>query len=271
MIRVIARRELVLLGLLLTLCSVTPGRAATNTDILTGIVRDARGESLAGARVTATELGSGISRTTHTDAQGRYTLVFPGGGGRYRLVVGFHGLATAHLIVARETDEEVLVQDVRMSVQALALDGILVSGRAPVRAVNKNEMEPGAREYLLKEGLLARIPEGGSDPVSAALAASGVPEHPPEDAGEHGLSVPGPGSAPSQVTLDGAASQPLGGGPSPFRMGRIPPDAVREVRVTTHSYTASRGGLAGGDVAVTTRGGGNTFRSSFRYNLVDPL
>ena len=69
---------------LLALLGVAPASAqvGTTTDVLTGLVRDSTGKPIVGAVVEATSLETQVVRTTKTDPRGRYTLLFPDGGGQ---------------------------------------------------------------------------------------------------------------------------------------------------------------------------------------------
>ena len=57
------------------------GRAAAQeADVLTGRVVDAAGQPVVGARVEAISIETEISRSTITNAEGRYLILFPDGG-----------------------------------------------------------------------------------------------------------------------------------------------------------------------------------------------
>ncbi|HEY3114071.1 MAG TPA: carboxypeptidase-like regulatory domain-containing protein [Gemmatimonadaceae bacterium] len=62
------------------------GQVGSTTDILMGKIAGLDSQAVAGARVEATSLETGITRTKTTGPDGRYTIVFPDGGG-YRLTV----------------------------------------------------------------------------------------------------------------------------------------------------------------------------------------
>src|SRR5207253_9030697 len=62
-------------------------QVGTTTDIITGTVTGPDSQPLAGALVQATSLETQVSRQRTTDARGRFTIVFPEGGGQYQLTV----------------------------------------------------------------------------------------------------------------------------------------------------------------------------------------
>src|SRR6476660_2372634 len=92
-----------------------PARAfsqvGTTTDILMGRVAGLDSQAVAGARVEATSIESGITRTKTTGADGRYTIVFPDGGGTYRITVRAIGMAPVTRDIQRQGDEDRLITD----------------------------------------------------------------------------------------------------------------------------------------------------------------
>src|SRR2546426_5672346 len=88
--------------------AVAPRPAAsqvgTTTDILTGTVTGPDSQPLAAAIVQVTSVETRVSRQRTTDAHGRFTIVFPDGGGRYELTARFIGMAPVQITVARQAD-----------------------------------------------------------------------------------------------------------------------------------------------------------------------
>ena len=62
--------------------SVVTAQVGGTTDIITGRVTDSEGRPLSGARVEVTSVETEVTRTRTTDQNGRYTILFPDGGGR---------------------------------------------------------------------------------------------------------------------------------------------------------------------------------------------
>ena len=93
-----AVRLLAGLGLALGSLIVFPIPAAAQigatTDIITGVVRRVEGNlPLEAAEVAVKSLESNITRRARTNAQGKYTILFPDGGGQYEVTVRALGLA----------------------------------------------------------------------------------------------------------------------------------------------------------------------------------
>src|SRR3989440_10414203 len=141
-IRMRARPLPLLLALALSLAaSRAAAQVGTTTDIITGTVVGPDSQPLAGALVQALSVETQISRHATTDPRGRFTIVFPDGGGQYDLTVRFIGMAPATVSVARQGDEDRLVAEVQMGAAAGPLQA--VTGRARRRARLVERVGPG--------------------------------------------------------------------------------------------------------------------------------
>jgi hypothetical protein len=74
------------------------------TDIITGTVKAENGQPIKDATVEVTSLESSVTRRARTNAQGKYTILFPDGGGEYRVVIRSIGLAPATSELRRIAD-----------------------------------------------------------------------------------------------------------------------------------------------------------------------
>jgi len=235
------------------------GRAAAQeADVLTGRVVDAAGNPIAGARVEAISVETEITRSTITNADGRYLILFPDGGGRYVLRVTFIGMADVVRAVVREGQEELLVTNVTMQPEAIALEGLTVRAQLPPPSSGR----AGEESTFLPQELLNRLPLPDLDPTTVALLAAGViPTELDSLTGRMGFSVAGMSDLLNQITLDGTVVQ---GGD----LG-VPAEGVRLTQVTTSTFDVSRGGFAGGQVAMTTARGANRPSGALSYRLAD--
>src|SRR5688500_19382487 len=116
MFRVFARKRsfrsnLAVFFLLLCITGRLSAQVGTTTDLLTGIVRDSAGQPVPDAVVEATSIETQITRTTKTDPRGRYTLLFPDGGGQDRLVVRAIGKTPGMGTGARQAGGDRLVNN----------------------------------------------------------------------------------------------------------------------------------------------------------------
>lgn len=230
------------------------GQVGATTDILTGTVRGPDGEPLAGAVVEATSVETGVSRQRTSDAQGRYTIVFPDGGGEYELTARFIGMAAVHVSVARQADEDRIVADIRMGLLAVPLEPVTVRARS-----QSDRPGPGATAAQLSREHLTRLPIDASDLNAVAPLAPGVLGIAATDSTATAFSVAGQRPTANTVKLDGVS----------FGSGSVPQDAIRSIRIVTSSYDVARGQFAGGYVTSTTRAGTNVPRGSFTYAVRD--
>jgi hypothetical protein len=149
--------------LMLALCSPTRifAQVGSTTDILMGKVSGLDSQAVAGARVEATSAETGITRTKTTAADGRYTIVFPDGGGSYRITVRAIGMAPVTRDIQRQGDEDRLIVDFDMSRSATTLATVQV--RASRRGDQNQRPEPGDTERNLNPNLINRLPIDAGD------------------------------------------------------------------------------------------------------------
>ena len=256
------RRLCIALTFLLFAASFPRGvraQVGSSTDILTGRVLSPDGQPIVGARVEATSVETGITRSRTTNDEGRYTILFPDGGGSYQMTVRFIGYGPATFTLARQADEDRLVADVRLSPVAAQLGPVVVRGNAPTGRAD--QPGPGSVERTLTGDQLQRLPIDPTDLAALAALTPGVVALTGTDSTTASFSVAGQRPDQNQVTLDGLSF--LGG-------TNVPTEAVRQTRVITNTYDVSRGQFTGGQVATTTRGGTNQLSGSFAYALRDP-
>ncbi len=251
------RYPLLLVALLVGTAPPAAAQVGANTDIITGTVTGPEGQPIADATVEAIAAETQISRQRTTDAHGRFTIVFPDGGGQYQILVRYIGMAPARLNLTRQADEDRLVVKVRLSPVATTLEEITVRARAPRQ--RDEGAGPGSTERNLSQELVDRLPIDASDPNVLATLAPGVVAIGSTDSTNAAFSVAGLRPDANNVTLDGAS----------FGTGSVPQDAVRNTRVVTSTYDVARGEFSGGLVASTTRSGTNVAQGSYTYTVRD--
>src|SRR5689334_4071475 len=239
--------------------SAAHAQVGSTTDIITGTITGPDGKPIAGARVEVTSVETETKRSKTTNDKGKYTILFPDGGGQYTVNVRFLGMQAVTFTLARQADEDRLVGDVRMSPTATQLGPVVV--RAQQNAPRGGDRpEPGGTERVLTGEQLARLPIDPSDPNAIASLIPGVVSVGGTDSTAAGFSVAGQRTDQNQVTLDGLT----------FGAGSVPQEAVRSTRVITNTYDVARGQFTGGQISTTTRGGTNRVAGSFGYALRDP-
>src|SRR6476469_3774378 len=149
------------------------GQVGSTTDILMGRISGADSQAVVGARIEATSMETGITRAKTTDADGRYTIVFPDGGGNYRLTVRAIGMEPLTRTVSRQGDEDRLVTDITMGRNAIQLATVNVRANRQ-RNNNDQRPEPGSTERNLSPNLINRLPVDAGDLTALAALAPGV-------------------------------------------------------------------------------------------------
>jgi Carboxypeptidase regulatory-like domain len=78
-------------------------QAEPRADILTGRITDLTGRPVADAQVGATSLGSGLTRSHTTEADGRYKIFFPETPPQYLVLVKRMGFSPVQRTITRRT------------------------------------------------------------------------------------------------------------------------------------------------------------------------
>ena len=236
-------------------------QVGSTTDIITGKVVDTTGRPLAGATVTATSIETRVSRNRTTGADGKYTILFPDGGGQYRITVRAIGVAPQTVTLSRQGDEDRLEKTFRMTVNAApqSLTAVNVQGRR-----NPNQgferPAPGGSERTFSADQQSRLPVDANDVNTLAALAPGVVGVGSSDSTTATFAVAGQRTTQNNLTLDGIS----------FGSGSVPQEAVRGTRVITSTYDVARGQFTGGQIATTTRSGTNVLQGSATLNGRDP-
>ncbi|HSA57217.1 MAG TPA: carboxypeptidase-like regulatory domain-containing protein [Gemmatimonadaceae bacterium] len=238
--------------------SVARAQIGATTDIITGTVRAQNGNPLEGAQVEVTSLETDVTRRARTNRQGRYTILFPDGGGEYRVTFRAVGLAPATMELRRVADEDRLVADATLSLTTAQLSTVAVQARQTPRS-GADLPTPGSVERAITPEQAARLPIDAADLLNLALMAPQVVSISATDSSAAGFSVGGLRPEANAVTLDGLS----------FGTTEVPQEAMRSTRVITSTYDVSRGQFSGGMIASTTRSGTNDVRGNFGYSLRD--
>jgi hypothetical protein len=240
--------------------AVVPAQAqiGATTDIITGTVRAENGQPIRDATVEVTSLETSVTRRARTNAQGRYTILFPDGGGEYRVVIRSIGLAPATSELRRIADEDRLVADATLTLNATTLSTVAVQARQAPRG-GADFPTPGSIERAFTPDQVARLPVDASDLLNLVLLSPQVVSISGSDTSAAGFSVGGLRPEANAVTLDGIS----------FGSTEIPSEAMRSTRVITSTYDVTRGQFSGGQIASTTRSGTNAPQGNFSYALRD--
>jgi hypothetical protein len=234
--------------------------AAQQADVITGLVTGPDGRPLSHAQVEALSLETEVMRTVVTGSNGRYTVIFPDGGGRYLLRVTHLGMADVLYTVLREGTEDLLIANFAMTLSAIELDAIRVRAQLPLPGL----LVSGEQRVTAPLDYLARLALPDLEPETLAQLAAGVVTMDSDTlSGRARFSVGGMSPDLNQLRLDGSVIGPETGGFS------APSEGVRTTQVTTSSFDPSRGGFAGGQVQLLTQRGSNRAGGTLSYALSD--
>jgi Carboxypeptidase regulatory-like domain len=252
---------LVLCIALLVACT-SPVWAQTNTTgALTGTVTDPSGGVVSGATVTATNIGTGQSRTTTTDSSGSYkfALLQPGS---YSVSFSASGFKTSEVpsVVVNVTETPVL--DQRLVVGGQATQVTVESTAETIQTQNVTNGEVVGSQEVVDLPLVSRnytqIINLSPGVVSNVTTASSI--------GNGTVDVAANGARENQnnYSMDGGSIVNYVSGTA-GQTGSYPgiaipnPDAIQEFKVQTSQYDASSGRNPGANVTVVTKGGTNQF------------
>lgn len=251
-------RFVTLAAAVLLCAGAADAQVGSTTDIIMGKVLAPDSTPVVGARIEVTSNETGITRRKETNERGEFSILFPDGGGAYRLRASFLGYAPYEVAVQRQADEDRLIVNVRLSRNPQVLQAVTVRARNDANA--QDRPTAGSVERNLTAAQLDRLPVDKGDLATVATLVPGVIGTGATDSTAAVFSVAGQPTNQNQITLDGLS----------FGSGSVPAEAVRATRVITNTYDVSRGQFTGGQVASTTRGGTNNVQGVVSYALRDP-
>ena len=236
---------------------------------IVGRVLDPNGAAIASARVTATQEGTGFSRTAITDPDGLYVIpsLQPA---TYNLSVEASGFSTS------KESGIVLLADQSLTVNL----SLKLGSTTEVVTVMGNALQVDTSTSTLKQVIeqerISELPLNGRNAAQLTLLVAGAVNS-PNGGADQGATKTFPGAV--TYSANGARqdtiSYQLDGGnyvdeytnvnqPFPF------PDALLEFSVQTSNYSAEYGENAGGVVNVITKSGTNSFHGDAFEFLRNP-
>jgi outer membrane receptor protein involved in Fe transport len=257
-----------LLGSLLLLLFIPICRGQVVTATLTGNVKDSSGASIPNAKVTVTQVATGVARSTTTTAEGLYNLPYLNPG-VYKVEVeapGFKKFSQENVNLDVSTVARIDATLTPGNIQ----ETVTVTGGAPVlqtenAEVAKNYGAQDIRELPIANRnfqALAGLSAGVSLPVQSFTATE-------DPQGTTFFNANGQGNSANNTIVDGVDNTNPTLGLSIYLPN---PEVVEEVHVTTSNYSAEFGRVAGAVVNVVTRGGTNEFHGSlWEFNRVAAL
>ena len=233
---------------------------------IVGTVSDPSGAVVASAKATATEAGTGFSRTAMTDSQGYYVIpsLRPA---QYNLSVEATGFRLANQKGITLLADQTLTVNVMLQLGAQT-EIVTVEGGA-----TQADTSTSTLKQVIELSRIEDLPSNGRNAAALTLGVPGAVEAPSGGA-DQGTTKTYPtavtisinGSRQNQISymLDGGnnvdeytnVNQPF-----PF------PDALQEFSVQTSNFSAQYGQNAGGVVNIITKSGTNSFHGNlFEFN-----
>ena len=245
-------------GVLVLTCLLCPVIVqAQVTGTISGYVQDQAGGVVPGATVTVESAGQQLSRSVRTNAMGFFDLLaLPRG--HYLIRVELSGFETQ----IRKDVEVTAGANVRLDF-ALRVGGL--AEQVDVAAHNTMlETRSAAQSNLIDGQRVQDLPMNGRNVVALAGTYAGVTAiRASQDTsdGRQGpiMSVNGGNTNHNLFTLNGAIfthfNQTTGFNPPP-------PDAIQEIRIQTHNFSAEYGHTAGSQVSIVSKSGTNAFHGT---------
>ncbi|WP_164849871.1 TonB-dependent receptor [Mucilaginibacter limnophilus] len=234
--------------------------AQVTTSSLTGVIKDAKGETLIGATVKATHTPSGTNYATATNADGKFTLPNMRVGGPYLITVTYVGYNAKN------------ISDIYLKLgEPYSLNLTLESGNVlqdVVITANRNSLmnsdRTGAGTNVSRSTIQAipTINRGLRDFTKLSPLAN---------VNGSGTSFAGTNNRYNQFSIDGITNNDVFGLAASGTNGgqtNIEPislDAIEEFQINIAPYDLRQGGFTGGGINAVTRSGTNEYQGSVYY------
>jgi hypothetical protein len=245
---------LLVAAILLVAFAVVPATAQKDSGSIVGVVKDASGAVVPGARVTVTDVDRGTEVVTRTDAQGEYTAS-PLKVGQYRVTIEKAGF------------KKTLAGPVTVDVQGRpAVDVTLqvgsISESMTITTVNPQlETETSDLGQVVDSQRINALPLNGRNYAQLALLGAGVAPAEPGSRVEttYGFSAGGARALQNNFLLDGVDNNANLGDVLNGAAYVVQPavDAIAEFKVETNSYSAEFGRGNGAILDAVIKSGTN--------------
>lgn len=247
-----------------------------DTVTISGRVMDQNAAVLSGAEVQAKLVKTGLTRTTTSDAEGRYRLIQlePG---TYVIRVSFPGFASQELTNVATASAQNVQFDMTLIPSDVVVEPVVIATAdtpvvdtkrtivgATLTARDRESLPVNTRSVL---DLIFTLPGVTEEPLSTRdLAEDRNANHAntPEEAGT--FSLAGAPAYSNNLTIDGLDNNDDRAARERFQPSL---EAVAEVQVITNQFSAEYGRASGGRVNLRTRSGSKQFHGRGFYYFRD--
>jgi hypothetical protein len=225
---------------------------------LLGKITDTSGAVVVGARITATEIRTGVSTRTSANAEGLYSIPYLAPG-IYRVEVGMQGFKKFISDDAELRIGAVLRVDAVLELGAVT-DSVEVTAQSPLLQTDTAEVSRSFSQKSVAElPLLNRSFEGLVGLLPGVTPPSENFLNLEDPMGTTSYRANGQGSSGNNKLVDGVNNLVPGNGDTIY----VPPaEVIQEVYITTSSYDAAFGRAGGAVISAVTRGGTNDLHGS---------
>ena len=247
-----------LLSFVLLLFAADLAHAQGTTSRLVGTVTDTSGAVVPGASVMLLNQGTGVDFMTMTTDAGSYVFEAVQVG-LYTVTVELQGfkkvVSTGHRVVIAEPT----TVNVTLEAGAIAESVEVTARRETVQVSTSGNIGSNYEQRLIES--LPIVGNRGRNVIDLVLSQPGVV--PGGNIG--GVHVHGARDRAWNYTLDGIDVNETHAGGANFSPIRTNPDSLAEFQVITGNMTAENGRNSGGQVAMVTRSGTNSFDGTLFY------
>ncbi|MBI2731736.1 MAG: TonB-dependent receptor, partial [Sphingobacteriales bacterium] len=237
-------------------------KSQVTTGTITGLIKDSKGNELAGATIEAVHEPSGSTYRTISSKTGRFSLPGLRIGGPYKVTVTFVGFQKQEFSDLYVQLGEPTKIDVSMIDEGKSLQEVVVTGSTGKSLISKDRK--GASTNLNRRILqaLPTLNRSFTDLTKLTPQASVT---------SNGISFGGQDARFINLTIDGSifnnsfGLQSLPG--SQTNATPISLDAIEEVQVNISPYNLKDAGFTGASINAVTRSGTNAFHGSAFYNM----
>lgn len=232
------------------------GRAQELQGTITGTVMDSAGAVIPGALVTITQNGvNGVTRTIHTNTEGRYTVTNLAAG-NYTVTVTAGGFqtftaenVTLYVAQTRAVDAKMrtgaVSQTVTVQQSSVALDTTTSAQEGTISGTQVRELQLNNRNFEQLVTLQPGVVSGLPDQVGFGLSNTSA------------VAVNGARDTANNWTVDGADINDSGSNATLLNVPSV--DAIQEFTLERSTYDAGFGRSGGGQVLVATKSGTSAF------------
>lgn len=253
---------LLLIALMLQVAGTSALAQATASSALAGTVKDIKEAVVSGATVTATNVATGLTRTTTTNEEGAYRLeLLPAG--IYTVKVTAPGFAEAvaervELLVGKTSN-----LDVTLSPSARS-ETVTVTSEVPLLDQQKTDVSLNITPSDVQD-----LPLNGRDLGNLAYLAPGAKPVDAYDPTKRRIAVFGINGSSGRnvnVTVNGIDNKDnTVGGP----VMQFPLEAIQEFVISTQRFSAANGRSEGAAINVVTKSGGRQYHGSAFFFVRD--